>query len=195
MGWWQDITGQTAASNAATAQIDAANMGIDELRSQFSTNQANMQPYMDAGSNALSQQQDLSGANGPEAQAAARSAIENSQSFKDSVALGETSLLQNAAATGGVRGGNTAGALAQYAPQMLNQAVEQQYNQLGGLSTMGLNAAGGINAAGSALAGNISDAYTNIGNTQAQAEMAQYSMPRSFIGDFAGFGVNIADLF
>lgn len=195
MGFWQDITGQTAASKAAQAQTDAANLGIEEQRRQFDAMQANMNPYMDAGKQALASQMDLSGANGPEAQAAARAAINSSEGFQYNVDQGEKGILQNASATGGVRGGNTQGVLAQYRPAMLNQAVDQQYAQYGGLSGMGLSAASGVSQAGMGMAGNISDQYSNIGQIQAQNEMAQYSMPRNMLGDLAGFGLNIAGLF
>lgn len=195
MGWWQDLTGVTASQNATDAMKDAADLSIEEQRRQFAVNQANIQPYMDAGTQSLEQQQNLSGANGPEAQQAAYDAIQNSAAFQNKLATGERSILQSGAATGGVRGGDIQGVLARYSPELLASSIDQQYGQLSGLSSMGANAAAGINAQGTEMANNISDAYTNIGNAQAQQQMANYSLPKNFLGDLAGFGLNVASLF
>lgn len=195
MGFWQDITGVTAANTAAAAQTEAAQLGIDEQRRQFEIAQGNMQPYMQAGENALGQQQALSGALGPEAQQAAYDAIQGSAGFQSALQQGETSILQNAAATGGVRGGNTQGALAQYSPALLGQAVDQRYSQLGGLSGMGMGAASGISTAGMNMGSNISNAMNQQGNIAAQQALGSYNMQRDFLGDLAGFGLGLGGLF
>lgn len=195
MGFWQDITGQTAASEAAAAQTEAAQLAIEEQRRQFDAMQAGMSPYMQAGESALQQQQALSGALGPEAQQAAYDMIQSSPGFQSALQQGETSLLQNAAATGGVRGGNVQGALAQYSPQLLSQAIDQRYSQLGGLSGMGQASAAGVGTAGMGMAGNIGGLYGDIGSAQAQEALGGYGLQRGFLGDLAGLGLNIAGLF
>lgn len=97
-------------------------------------------PYSQGGSNALQAQQNLLGLGGDGAQSAAISQINSSPYMQELMKQGESALLQNASATGGVRGGNTQGALAQFRPGMLNQLIQQQYANLGGLSSMGFNA-------------------------------------------------------
>ena len=195
MGFWDDITGVTAANKAAAAQKAAAQKGIAFQQGMFDQTQGNMQPYMDAGANSLQQQQALSGALGPEAQQAAYDSVQNSAGFQSALNQGETSLLQNASATGGIRGGNTAGAMAQYAPQLLNQAIDQRYSQLGGLTQMGQASAAGIGAQGMNMANSVGGKLADMGQQQASSIMGQYNAQRGFIGDVAGLGLAIAGLF
>lgn len=77
------------------------------------------------------------GMTGEQAQAAAIEKISASPILQELMAQGEMGILQNASATGGLRGGNVQGALAQFRPQMLQQEIERQYARLGGLSSVG----------------------------------------------------------
>ncbi len=77
------------------------------------------------------------GMTGEEAQAAALEKIASSPLLQELTSQGEQAILQQAAATGGLRGGNVQGALAQYRPQMLREAIQEQYSRLGGLSSTG----------------------------------------------------------
>lgn len=104
--------------------------------------------YQEAGLGALEAQQALAGLLGPEAQQAAIAQLEASPQFQSMVAQGERAILANAAATGGVRGGNTMAALAQFRPQMLSNIIEQQYSRLGGLSGMGAQVGQGLVVSG-----------------------------------------------
>lgn len=202
MGFWQDITGVTAANTAAAAQTEAAQLGIDEQRRQFESMQGLMGPYVQAGEGALQGQQALSGALGPEAQQAAIDSIQAGPGFQSALQAGETSILQNASATGGLRGGNTQGALAQFSPQLLNQQINQQYSRLGGLSGMGLGAASGLGQAGMNMGQNVSAGMNQMGNIQAQQALGGYNLQKGFVGDafgglmnLGGLGVKIAGLF
>lgn len=186
MGFWEDITGVTAANKAAKAQTAGAEASIAEQRRQFDTMQGLMDPYVQAGTGALEQQQALSGQLGPEAQQAAIAGIQGGAGFQASQLAGETSILQNAAATGGVRGGNTQGALAQFAPALLGQAIDQRYSQLGGLAGAGQNAAAGLGAAGMNMGANVGAGLSNIGNIGAQQQLAGYNRQRGFVGDMFG---------
>lgn len=194
MSFWEDITGVTAANTAAAAQTAAAQQGIDLQREQFGIMQENLNPYMQAGQNALGGQEALSGALGPEAQAAAIAGIQAGPGFQSQLAQGERSILQNASATGGVRGGNTAGAMAQYSPQLLSQAVNQQYGMLGGLAGAGQNAAAGLGQAGMNMANNVSAGYADIGNAQAGQALGGYNLQKGFLGDMFGGLTSLAGL-
>lgn len=190
---WNDITGVTAAQTAAAQQQAGTQAGIDYQKQMVNKMEGLLSPYMQAGGTALNQQQALSGALGAEAQQAAISGIESSPLFQSQLAAGQNAILQNASATGGLRGGNTQGALAQYAPQLLNQAVSNQYGMLGGLSSMGANAATNIGSAG--LGSGVSGMLGQMGQQQASSTLGQYNLQRSFLGDLAGFGLEIAELF
>jgi hypothetical protein len=136
---------QRTANATAQQKMDQA-IAESKIAQQAGLTQATnaMQPYTDAGAAAIKSQQDLSGANGPEAQKAAIAGIQGSEQFNALAQQGEQGILANASATGGLRGGNTQGALAQFRPQLLGSLIDQQYQRLGGLSSLGFGGAGQI---------------------------------------------------
>ena len=162
-----------SANQASQAQIASDAQAIEEQRRQFDEVQKLLAPYNEAGTKGLSAQQDLLGLNGANKQAAAYNSIANSPAMAAYAQQGENALLQNASATGGLRGGNTQGALAQYRPQLLNQLINQQYANLGGITSIGQNAAAQTGNAGMATANNISGLLQNSGSAQAANYMAQ----------------------
>ena len=162
---------KSAAKTAANAQIDASEMGVEEQRRQFDAVQKLLKPYADAGLSGLTGQQDLLGINGNAAQQAAINNINNSSEMQTYLKQGENAILQNASATGGLRGGNTQAALAQFRPQLLNQLINQRYQNLAGMTALGQNAAAGTGNAGMQTASNISNLYQQAGDAQAGAAM------------------------
>ncbi len=189
-----------AANAAAGAQSDAAQAGIDEQQRQFDAVQKLLSPYVQAGTGALSGQQDLAGLNGPEAQQKAIDALQNSSQFQAQVKQGENGILQNASATGGLRGGNVQGALAQFRPAMLNQLINDRYSQLGGLTTLGQNSAAGVGAAGQGMANQVSTLLGQQGAAQAGAALAQGQQAQGYANAFSGLagtlgGINWGGLF
>jgi len=196
------IEGSQASSSASQAQQGAAQGGIDEQRRQFDLMRETLSPYVQAGAGALGgyspyqqagagalpalqqyaqagapaleQQQALIGLRGPEAQRAAIAGIEGGQQFQAMSRQGENALLQNASATGGLRGGNLQGALAEYRPRLLNELINQQYGRLGGLAatggtvaqnlaTAGMGATGELARLGQASAAGVGTAGLNTG--------------------------------
>ena len=164
-----------AAESAAQTQAGASLAGIAEQRSQFDAVQKLLAPYVQAGTGAISQfqpfqqagqqafqqQQALAGLLGPEAQQKAIAAIEGGAGYQAQIQAGEEALLQNASATGGLRGGNIQAALAQFRPQMLQRAIDQQYGRLGGFAGAGIGASEALFRGGQAsAAGQASQAQT-----------------------------------
>lgn len=180
-----------AAKDAANAQKKAAKMGIREQQRQFDITQQNFAPYLQAGTQGLTGQQDILGLNGPEAQAAAIQAIQGSPQFSSMLQQGEGALLQNASATGGLRGGNTQGALMNFRPMLLNQLLSEQYNRLGGLAGMGQASAAGQANIGQQNANSISNLLAQQGAAQAGANLAQ-GQAASNIGNAAAQFVGTA---
>lgn len=162
-----------SANAAANAQVAASEMGVEEQRRQFDAVQKLLKPYADAGLGGLTGQQDLLGINGNAAQQAAINNINNSSEMQTYLKQGENAILQNASATGGLRGGNTQAALAQFRPQLLNQLINQRYQNYAGLTALGQNAAAGTGNAGMQTASNISNLYQQSGAAQAGAALAQ----------------------
>lgn len=144
-----------AAKKAAGQQAAAAEEGIAEQQRQFDILTELLKPYVEAGTPALQQQQALIGLRGAPEQQTAISALEQSPFFQSAVRQGEEALLQRASATGGLRGGNVQAALAQFRPQMLESQIAQQYERLGGLTSLGQASAAGQASAGMQSAGAI----------------------------------------
>ena len=175
-----------AAKKASGQQAASAQKGIDEQKRQFEALQLLMKPYVETGTTALGQQAALIGAGGAEAQQKAINALQQGPEFNALVQQGEQGILQSAAATGGLRGGNVQGALAQFRPQVLSSLIEQQYNRLGGLSTMGQNAAAGVGTAGMQTGTNISNLLAQQGAAQAGGTLAAGQAWGNALGSVAG---------
>lgn len=161
-----------AAQTAADAQGQASAASIAEQRRQFDAVRELLKPYVDAGSGSLTAQKDLIGLNGNAAQQTAINNLMGSSQFQTVAKQGEDAMLQNASATGGLRGGNIQGALAQFRPQLLNQMIQQQFSNLGGITSLGQNAAAGQGNAGMQSANAISAALNQQGAAQAGAALA-----------------------
>lgn len=170
----------SAAKSAAATQAASQSEAINEQRRQFDTIRELLspyieagkpdltQPYIGAGPGALQAMQGLAGLRGAGEQQAAIEQIKQSAQFQELARQGEEGILQNAAATGGLRGGNVQAALSQFRPALLNQLIESQYGKLAGLTSLGSTSAenllrlGQASAAGTAAAGQQS--AQNIGN-------------------------------
>jgi len=181
-----------AAGQASNAQVRAAEIAAEEQRRQFDAMRELQNPFVNAGTSALGGQQDLLGLNGMQAQQDAINGIRNSSEFQTYLDLGENSLRQNAAATGGLRGGNTQAALAQFSPQLLNQMINQRYANLGGLTALGQNAAAGVGNAGMQSANNIGNIMQQMGNAQAGNAMMQGQANAQMWNNIAGSVGNLA---
>ena len=209
-----------AAGDAAAIQSGAAEAGIAEQRRQFEAMRellkpyteagvpalAGLQPYAQAGAPALEQQQALLGLRGPEAQRAAIAGIEGGAGYQAQVQAGEEALLQRASATGGLRGGNIQGALAQFRPQMLQQEIERQYGRLGGmadigrvtqqnLAQIGQSSAAGTGSAGLQTGTNVANLLSQQGAALAGGELGEakaygqlFNLPAQFLGMQMGGG-------
>ncbi len=210
----------SAAGEAAGIQGAAAEQGIAEQRRQFEAMRellkpyteagvpalAGLQPYAQVGAPALEQQQALLGLRGPEAQRAAIAGIEGGAGYQAQVQAGEEALLQRASATGGLRGGNIQGALAQFRPQMLQQEIERQYGRLGGmadigrvtqqnLAQIGQSSAAGTGSAGLQTGTNIANLLGQQGAALAGGELGEakaygqlFNLPAQFLGMQMGGG-------
>lgn len=162
-----------AGNRASDAQQQAAQLGIDEQHRQFDAIQKLLSPYVNAGTGALTGQMDLLGRNGNDAQSAAIQALQSSPQFTSALQLGENRILANASATGGLRGGNTQAALMQYSPQLLAATINDQYSRLGGLTSLGANAAAGVGNAGMQVGNNVTNLLGQQGAAQAGAFLNQ----------------------
>jgi hypothetical protein len=189
------VVGANAAGKAGRAQERAAMMGVEEQRLAREEMRALLQPYVAAGGPALQAQMAALGLAGPEEQQAFVAQQEQGPLFQALARQQEESILQNASATGGLRGGNVQGALAQFRPALLNQFLEQQYNRLGGLTALGQQSAAGVGTAGMQSANAIGQLFGQAGQAQAGAALGKASaiqqtlnLPAQFAGLAYGSG-------
>ena len=176
----------SAANKAAQAQTDASNASIAEARAARAEMRQLLEPYTAAGTPALQAQMAALGLAGPEAEAAYVSQQEQSPIFQALARQGEEAMLQNASATGGLRGGNLQGALAQFRPALLNQFLQQRFTNLGGITTLGQRSAAGVGAAGMESAQNVGSYLGDIGAAKAGAAGAQGQMWGNILGSAGG---------
>lgn len=184
-----------AAEEAAETQAESSEAGVAEQRRQFDKIVELLSPYVSAGTGAIGQQEAILGLKGPAAQKAAISGIEQSPYFQSQVRQGETGILQNASATGGLRGGNVQGALAQFRPALLNQLIQQQYSNLGGLTSVGQASAAQQAAAGQATGQTIADLYGQRGAALAGGQLAQAGIQSQLVGNLANIAGTYAGTF
>jgi len=159
--------GANAASKAGRAQERAADKGVAEQQAAREEMRRLLEPYVAAGGPALEAQMGALCLRGPEAQQAYVSQQEQSPIFQALKRQQEESILQNASATGGLRGGNIQGALAQFSPALLNQLLEQQYGKLVGMTALGQQSAAGVGTSGMQSANAISDLFGQAGAARA----------------------------
>ena len=185
----------SAAGDAAAAQGAASQAGIEEQRRQFDEMRKLLQPYTEAGLPALEQQQTLLGLKGPEAEQAAIARLTGGETFKALAQQGENALLQQASATGGLRGGNLQAALGQFRPQLLSSLIEQQYGRLGGMTSLGQASAAGVGAAGMETGTNIANLLGQQGAAEAGGILGEakaygqlFNLPAQFVGAQIGAG-------
>lgn len=185
-GYMSSNAQEDAANTGAAAQTQSAQLGIDQQNKQFDAVQKLLSPYVTAGTGALTGQQDLLGLNGMQAQQSAIGGIQNSPQFAAMQKQGNDAILANASATGGLRGGNTQAALAQFSPNLLSSLIDQQYQRLGGMTQMGQASAAGVGSAGMQTGNNVTQLLQQQGAAGAGAALAGGRADAQFINGAAG---------
>lgn len=180
------------SGKALAAQVNAINAAMAEQKSQFNYIKDLISPYAEGGETAFNSALDLLGL-GEGSQQSAIDNLTDQDHFKTLVSQGEDALLQNASATGGLRGGNTQAALAQFRPSMISQLVQQQLQNLGGITATGLQGAGTLAGASQNYANNIGNMQMQIGNATANRALAKGQSGGGF-GSLLGAGLSIAGM-
>lgn len=184
---------KSAANKAAAAQTAADQAAIAEQQRQYNQTRSDLMPWQQAGTSALGQQGDLLGLNGAGAQQSAITAQQNSPLYESLFRNGQNTLLQNASATGGLRGGNTQGALANFGKDTLAQVIEAQLTRLGGVSEQGQNAAAQTGQLGANSANTISQLLNNQGAAQGNAAYAVGGANTNMINSITGAVTGLAN--
>lgn len=162
-----------AAQGAVNAQIEAGDKAIAEQQRQFDAFQKVLSPYVQGGESGFGGMLDLLGLSGQEKQQAAIAGIEESPLFQSLAKQGEEAILANASATGGLRGGNTQGALAQFRPSLLDNLINRRFQQYSQVAELGQASAAGVGAAGLQTGANVGNIYQNQGEAIGQGLIAR----------------------
>jgi len=198
--------------NIADIQAAGAKARSD-VEGTFKTAGSYYTPYQQAGTQALTLQQALSGASG---QQAFDQAYQESPYIAFLREQGMRANLAGASATGGLGGGNVQKELNRFGQGLASQGIQQQIGNLQNLSAQGLNAAGG--AAGvqtglgtnlanigtgvagdvsnqrGALAGYESGTGTNLANLRTGTASSVANQGSQLAGYVSGTGVNLANI-
>ncbi|PYJ10823.1 MAG: hypothetical protein DMF06_05315 [Verrucomicrobia bacterium] len=157
-----------ASKKAAKAQVKAMKQGIGQQEKVWGDVQGFYQPYQQAGGQGLTAYNTLLGLGGADAQQAAIDQLQQSPFYQSLYRRGEEALLQNASATGGLRGGNTQRSLADFGADTLATTIDRQLQGLGGLAQMGYGTAGQLSQAGIGVGNNITNLLVGQGQAKAQ---------------------------
>lgn len=166
-----------AARSAASTQARAAEAGQATQMAMLRRSQEILAPYVqagraelptlgrfaDVGPMALERQLALGGLRGAPAQERAIAGVQRQPRFGELVEAGEEAILANAAATGGLRGGNVQRSLADFRSDLLVDELEREYARLGGLTAFGQGVSQNLAQLGQASAANSSAAGLQTG--------------------------------
>jgi hypothetical protein len=163
------IMGSNAASKASSAEVAAINKALGLEQANLAQTTTNLQPYMTAGTNALSSIQQMLGLTtgaGGTAGAPNYTAFTSSPGYQFLLNQGNQNI-QNQATAGGGMTGNTLKALQQFGQQSAGTSYQQFLSNLSSLSGSGQNAATSLGQIGANVTGNMG--AQTIGAGQAQA--------------------------
>jgi hypothetical protein len=157
-----------ASRSAQAAQTQGYQTATGNEQSAYNTISGNFSPYLAAGQGAVGAYGNLLGINGAPNQQAAITSLQASPYYQSLYNTGRESLLQNASATGGLRGGNTESGLYQLGSNTLAQTIQNQLTNLQGATSMGLSATGALSGYGAETANMLASLATGQGNATAQ---------------------------
>lgn len=164
-----------AAKDAAKAQSNATANALTEQQREFDTNQANQQPYLDAGKTALGQYQ--TAINTP---TTAADVMANDPGYQFGLDTGQTALDRKIAAMGGRVSGAALKATDQYATNYATTGYNSAYqrsqdrlNRLASLAGLGQTATAASAASGQASTNAMTGLLTSQGDATAARTLAQ----------------------
>lgn len=174
-----------AAQGAANAQERGNQLAIDEQRRQYDLSRGDQQPWMQAGSSALGQMQNLNSGD--------FSSFKQSPDYQFALTQGLQGLDRSAAARGGLSSGGHSADVMNYAGGLASQNYNNYYNRLAGLSGTGQTTASGLGTLGANMAGNIGNAQQATGNARASSYLARGDANSQLYGLAAGTAKGFID--
>lgn len=181
------VSGSRAAEDAAQVQQQAAQAGIDLSREQFAQVREGLDPFIEGGQPAFERQQALSGALGPEAQAAAFQQFQESPGTQFLREQGLRLIDTGAAATGGLGGGERLRELTRFSQGLALQDLGGTFNRLGAVSGAGLTAAQALGGVSGQTSAQQTGLLTQAGQAQASGILGSQQALAQGLEQTAGF--------
>ncbi len=176
------VVGSNAAGRAAESGERSAEAGVAEQRRQFDVTQESLRPSIEAGDLARQQQLALLGLSGTEAQQAAFTGLGDSPGQQFIRKRQERALVRNAAATGGLQGGNVLTALQEQAAGFASQDIQNQFGRLGQVAGQGQSAATATGQFGAQASGNIQQGLQAAGQARQSGILNQNQALQQTVG-------------
>lgn len=158
----------------------------------------NFSGYMTGGTNAAKLQADYSGANGPEAKAAAEAIFQQSIPTNYLMQQMQKATERSAAARGGLMSGNVLAELQRNAAGIASQDYQNQFNNLGTVAGQGLSAAGqvaGLRSNQANIAGQLKQTGINANLQATLANQEQKYNVAKGLSDLANqYGINVSNV-
>lgn len=149
---------------AEAAQLEFLNRALGLQEQQHTQDRADFAPFREAGVDATGRISDFLGLHGAPEQQTAIDELIASPWYQTLLRNGEEAVVQNASATGGLRGGNTQRSLADFRADTLATSIDRMLQQLFGVSGQGV----GATTAGSAAGRDTTNAQSAILGQQGQ---------------------------
>jgi hypothetical protein len=176
------IISSNAAKSAASEQAAAENQATAAQQQIYAQNQANIQPYIDAGNSATTEVEQLEGLNG-----GTPSSIQNTLQQLPGYQFANTQGLKSVQNSATSRGLGVSGAALKGAANYSTGLAEQDYNNLltgvQNTANMGANAAGGLANVGATTGQGIAATTVGAGNALAQGTTGSANAIASGLGN------------
>lgn len=176
-----------ASRRAETAQLGYLNTALGEEHRQFDLTRSDYAPYTAEGSAAATAEGNLVGLNGDGVQQSALDALKASPLYQMLYHNGLEANLQNASATGGIRGGNEVRSLADFGTDTFAQTIQRQLESLGGIAGRGAGAVGGASAAGGNIVSQIAQLLGQQGQVRAGGILTRGGITNGMFQNAGGF--------
>lgn len=204
---WRDITGQTAANDAANIQAGAARSANEVQRYIFDQQREDAQPWRQAGQVALSDlmgEMGLRGGNGELNQKFSANDLQFDPGYQFRMQEGQKAIERSAAARGGLNSGATMKALTRYSQGVASDEYQNAYNRfnndrntrfnrLASLSGVGQTANNQLAQAGQNYANATSQNLMGAANAQASARMAAHQGTMGLLSNGIMAGMAFSD--
>ncbi len=174
-----------ASKKSAAAMIEAMNRGIDTQNAFQQQTRSDYMPYTTAGASAVDQLNQFT--NGGMSADALSARVMADPLYGAVYNNGEEALLQNAAATGGLRGGNTQRGLADFGADTMAKVYQQIFANLGNVANLGLGAQGAVTGVGQNTANGVTSLLGQQGQTRAQDYLTRGGISAKMFNSAGGF--------